>query len=232
MMHKGLRISVLSFLFVFVISLGTVQCASSDITGDLLFSTDFANDSIGALPSGFKTEASTQYVKVIADKTAIGGKALQILADPENVLNLVIDEIGTDASIVAVEFAVRYPKGHAVNFHLWGVPEMPESWACWFIDARTNPYLGYRYTDPNGTTRTLFINHLDAGWNKVTVIVDSSTDEAILGLVNESQEMSDGPLPMRAPVSSWKSMGFRIECTWREPLNEVYFDYIKIWAIK
>ena len=191
---------------------------------NLVFSEDFSEDEIGAFPSRLVVDRGRiEYLRVVEDSTAVGGKALMIMGDPETNdtrVHVELPELLFFPPVFEIEFSLRVENSDGTNFYL----NDSEAVAFLIISPKDGK-LRYNLKDDIAT--------LDSGWNRIKLVVDLETAKVYVYLNNMD-------VPILGPASFYKER----QCTAREGLylryqlsrgtkhpdfeGEIYIDDIKV----
>lgn len=216
-------------LFLVLVAMGTLTITMvGGAQGRLLFSDDFADAPVGGFPPGWRISARGDYLQVVNDPTAKGGRAVRILGDPSRASSMVV-ELSTEDPVIVIEHSVRWVKNSGLNYYVYGQPSGNN--VNWFVDQRG--HLNYRFTQ-NGKVTTAQAGLLNPGWNRVRVQADYERNEVYLYL-NDLEIPALGPLPFRTPVDDWRVIRLTFYDTGRKAnvseLTESYYDDVRVWSL-
>ena len=194
----------------------------------LLFADDFTEDAPGQLPS--RWVARGKYLRVVEDPSAPGGRAVQMIGDPEADSSFRV-EFAADASTVVVQHALRWVKGTGINYYLNDAAGTDHN-VNWLVDGQSGA-LAYRFTE-GGRTRTQSVGRLRDGWNTVRIVADAKQN-AVLVYLNDLDQPAAGPLPFRTPIDGdWKRARLIFADAGRRDkasLGESYYADVRVWAL-
>ena len=196
----------------------------------LVFSDDFANNSIGNNPSGWTVSRGDGVygrVEIVHDSGLSTEKAVHVVAFPTEGASQKIQMRSApwqlsddDPEMIAIEYMIKWIDGQRGIYTYINQGDHRLILLTWGGDV-------VWHTTANGSRS---VGVLDEGWNHIRIVADRVEESADL-YVNDMVNPIARSLPFQSPVKSWDNTRLLITHETRpDDRREAYYGQFKVWT--